>query len=243
MASPIPHGASSNFSLPFPASDSTFVNRTSSAMMASITASASLRSSQDCERSVIESNDEDNDDDGNEEPGDTITQEPSSTSPRARALHNVTWTSSLRHESESKSCAPPKCSKCSVNGSRTSRKPTSKVAPHSNKSGSDSDSNHASQGRRNHDLTEKRYRKILNYQFENLLAALPAHLIAESEGSIGGPDDRREKRISKAEVLMLAKSYIEQLERQHLELEAENRQQGAHVKRMEDAWLRNEGHF
>jgi hypothetical protein len=139
--------------------------------------------------------------------------------------------------------APPKGSNRSVSGSRGSRKPTSKAASHSNKSGSDSGSNQPSKGRLNHDLTEKRYRKRLNHQFVNLLAALPAQLIAESEGSIGGPDDRREKRISKAEVLMLAKSYIELLERQHLELEAENRQLAAQVKRMEDAWLQNEGHF
>jgi hypothetical protein len=82
----------------------------------------------------------------------------------------------------------------------------------------------------------------LNRQFEMLLSALPAHLIAESDGAIGGPDDRREKRISKADVLILAKSHIENLERVQGELEGENRQLAARLKEMEGEWRRRGGH-
>jgi hypothetical protein len=63
-------------------------------------------------------------------------------------------------------------------------------------------------------------------------------LIAESEGFIGGPDDRREKRVSKAEVLILAKGHIGDLERKHGELKAENRRLAARVKEYEEAWAR-----
>ena len=86
-----------------------------------------------------------------------------------------------------------------------------------------------------------RYRNRLNYQFDNLLSAIPARLIAESEGSIGGPDDRREKRVNKAEVLILAKRHIEELERKQWEFKAENRRLAARVKEFEEAWTRAGG--
>jgi hypothetical protein len=82
----------------------------------------------------------------------------------------------------------------------------------------------------------------LNFELESLLLALPAHMIAESGGSIGGRDDPREKNISKGEILMLAKNRIEQWEQQHVELEEENKQVVARVKGMEEVCLRMEGH-
>ncbi len=190
LSSSIPNGVSGNVSLPFQAYGSTFVNRTSPAMISPIIASALLNSSRGDERSAIEINDDDDaDDEDKEEPDDTITLERRVTAPKASAMHKVAWALSSRRESERKSLAHPTGSKGSVNGRCTPRRSSSKETTPSTKSGSDADSNTRSKGRLNHDLTEKRYRKRLNFQFENLLSALPAHLIAEAEGSNGGPED------------------------------------------------------
>ena len=61
---------------------------------------------------------------------------------------------------------------------------------------------------------EKQYRNRLNGQFETLLDALPSE------------DDRAgaKSRVSKAEVLMLAKRHIVQLEREKMELEGRRRE-------------------
>lgn len=71
----------------------------------------------------------------------------------------------------------------------------------------------ASGARTNHNLVEKQYRTRLNGQFEILLQCLPRE-------AIGGVDG--EKRVSKAEVLVLAKEYIRELERKRKMLEEEN---------------------
>lgn len=241
VSSSNPNGTLANLTLPFPASDSIFANRTSSIMMNPITAGTSLSSSRGLEKTLIESNDDDDDDDDDdeEELNNTTNLEPTVTSPKADALHKVAW--GTKRECEAKSVTPPKSNKRSVNSRRTPRESIGKAASASNKSNSDSESNHRSKSRLNHDQTEKRYRNRLNYQFDNLLSAIPARLIAESEGSIGGPDDRREKRVNKAEVLILAKRHIEELERKQWEFKAENRRLAARVKEFEEAWARAGG--
>jgi hypothetical protein len=71
--------------------------------------------------------------------------------------------------------------------------------------------------RTNHNLIERKYRNRLNEQFETLLSALPA-----SRGNNQNKDEEfRAKRISKAEVLILAKERIEALERERGKLEFE----------------------
>ncbi|KAH6666317.1 hypothetical protein B0J14DRAFT_200860 [Halenospora varia] len=67
--------------------------------------------------------------------------------------------------------------------------------------------------RTNHNLVEKQYRTRLNGQFENLLQSLPLE-------AVGGVDG--EKKVSKAEVLVLAKEHIRELERENRMLEEEN---------------------
>ncbi|EPE25644.1 HLH, helix-loop-helix DNA-binding protein [Glarea lozoyensis ATCC 20868] len=68
-----------------------------------------------------------------------------------------------------------------------------------------------------HNLTERKYRNRLNEQFDTLLSALPAS--AMNSRSID--DSSETRRISKAEVLILAKERIESLERENRELECE----------------------
>jgi hypothetical protein len=234
LQNPVPNGTPANMTLPFPASDSTYLNRSSSAMMAPIPASIPLHPSNGYET---------NDDHDEDNPYITTSMEPNVTSPETRPLYNVAWASSSRRDSESNSQTPPetRAANATRTGNRTSRNQINRDGAPSNRSDTDSDGNHRARGRLNHDLTEKRYRKRLNHQFETLLKALPACLIAESEGSIGGPDDRREKRISKAEVLMLAKGHIETLERKQKELEEGNRALAARVKDMNEAWIRRGG--
>jgi Helix-loop-helix DNA-binding domain len=236
LSGSIPNGVPGIVSLPFPAYDLTSMNRTSSAIVHPLTTGTSLSSLRAYRRNVSEGNGVTEDD-----PYDTTIHGPNARFPKAKARHKVAWGSSSRPESEPKSLAPPDNNKRSINGNHTFRRAASKKPPgppNGPKSDSDSDRNHRSKNRFSHDQTEKRYRKRLNYQFENLLSALPVRLIAESEGSIGGPDDRREKRISKADVLMLAKGHIEQLERKQSDLEVENRQMSARAKDAEERWKR-----
>jgi hypothetical protein len=236
LSGSIPNGVSGNVSVPFPAYDLTSMNRTTSTIVHPLTTGTSLNSLRAYRRNVSEGNDVTEDD-----PYDTTIRGPNARFPKAKARHKVAWGSFSRAKSEPKSLAPPDNNKRSINGNHTFRRAVSKKPPdppNGPKSDSDSDRNHRSKNRYNHDQTEKRYRKRLNYQFENLLSALPVRLIAESEGSIGGPDDRREKRISKADVLMLAKGHIEQLERKQSDLEGENRQMSARAEDAEERWRR-----
>jgi hypothetical protein len=171
VSSSNPNGTLANSTLPFPASDSIFANRTSSIMMNPITASASLSSSRGLEKSRIESNDDDDDDDDDdeEELNDTTNLEPTVTSPKADALHKVAW--GTKRDSEPKSVTPPKGNKRSVNSRRTPREPIGKATSASNKSNSDSESNHRSKSRLNHDQTEKRYA----YLYSELQSSLVWH--------------------------------------------------------------------
>jgi hypothetical protein len=149
----------------------------------------------------------------------------------------VAWTTSSRQkpESRSRSKGLAKRGKRSAKVDRTSRKPASTKASPSRKSEFDSEEPlPGSKGRLNHDLSEKRYRSRLNNQFETLVAALPASMIAENEGSIGGADDRREKRISKADVLSLARGHIEPLGKRGLDLEESNEKLKGNLKTVND---------
>jgi hypothetical protein len=203
-------------------------------MLSPIASGPSSTSSRTFDRNFVESND-----DEEEDQYDTIMVKSKFTSPKAKALHKVAWTTSSskqKPESRSRPKGRAKRSKRSAKASRTPHKPATTERSHSSKSNSDSENHLPSKGRANHDLTEKRYRSRLNNQFENLLAALPASLIAENEGSIGGVDDRREKRISKADVLSLARGHIESLERKGLELEASNQKLERKLKEYQDEW-------
>jgi hypothetical protein len=92
---------------------------------------------------------------------------------------------------------------------QSSRPTTSSSSSSSSKSPPVSDD---SKGRTNHNQVEKQYRNRLNGQFEMLLSALPSE-----DGSDGA-----RSRVSKAEVLMLAKRHVVELEREKMMLEGQH---------------------
>jgi hypothetical protein len=96
-----------------------------------------------------------------------------------------------------------------------------------------------------HNQVEQQYRKRLNAQFERLLAVLPQQEYEEdgfegSEGADGGKLGL-EKRISKAEVLDLARRRIKTLERERASLETQKDELVESVERMQDEWSRRLG--
>jgi hypothetical protein len=89
-----------------------------------------------------------------------------------------------------------------------------------------------------HNMVEKQYRTRLNGQFSTLLDTLPPDLVgAEIEGY--GRDDSggAEKKVSKAEVLVLARRHIENLERQKKGLEGTNEVLMEDMQRLKGAWV------
>jgi len=81
--------------------------------------------------------------------------------------------------------------------------------------------------RKNHNQVEKQYRNRLNGQFETLLQTLP-----RDEAGYPG-----EKRVSKAEVLVLAKKHIMDLERETRMLEDENKTLAGDVEGLKRRWV------
>ncbi|KAI1815858.1 hypothetical protein GGS20DRAFT_298788 [Poronia punctata] len=75
--------------------------------------------------------------------------------------------------------------------------------------------------RETHNNVEKQYRNRLNAHFESLLSALPERMQSGEDGE--GPDalDSGDRRVSKAEVLEMARRYIKALERECAALEGE----------------------
>lgn len=79
--------------------------------------------------------------------------------------------------------------------------------------------------RQSHNLVEKKYRKRLNEQFVSLLAVLPAETSKDGmrgEGTEGEARDD-ERRLSKAEVLDIARQRILALEGECSKLDSERR--------------------
>jgi hypothetical protein len=75
--------------------------------------------------------------------------------------------------------------------------------------------------RDSHNHVEKQYRNRLNAQFESLLEALPEDMRATEEEEEGGGPVDNDRRVSKAEVLEMAKRYIKTLERECIHLKGE----------------------
>lgn len=99
-----------------------------------------------------------------------------------------------------------------------------------------------------HNQVEQQYRKRLNAQFERLLAVLPQpdydDEAMDEDGGGGGEGGGRvsmEKRISKAEVLDLARRRIKALEKERASLERQNEELIANERRMQDEWSRRLG--
>ncbi|CAG8960972.1 hypothetical protein HYFRA_00002510 [Hymenoscyphus fraxineus] len=101
---------------------------------------------------------------------------------------------------------------------KTTHQPTRSTKPHPSPPAlidtrRDSSSYADSIGRMNHNLIERKYRNRLNQQFDTLLSVLPVGATLKT-----GEEESSAKRISKAEVLILAKERIESLEKENAEL-------------------------
>ncbi|PKS06723.1 hypothetical protein jhhlp_006797 [Lomentospora prolificans] len=97
-----------------------------------------------------------------------------------------------------------------------------------------------------HNQVEQQYRKRLNAQFERLLAVLPQpdydeEGMDEEGGEGGGCRMGMEKRISKAEVLDLARRRIKLLEKERATLERQKEELLGSVGRMQEEWTRRLG--
>lgn len=89
--------------------------------------------------------------------------------------------------------------------------------------------------RASHNLVEKQYRNRLNAQFESLLSALPEQLRAGNNGN-GDTDESEgndaDRRVSKGEVLKMARKHIQLLEQECAELERENLELHGNLRRL-----------
>ncbi|KAJ3513359.1 hypothetical protein NM208_g15198 [Fusarium decemcellulare] len=90
--------------------------------------------------------------------------------------------------------------------------------------------------RASHNLVEKQYRNRLNAQFESLLSALPDQ--ARHGGNGNGDDNESDganeadRRVSKGEVLEMARKHIQTLERERNQLELENLELQGSLRRL-----------
>ncbi|WZH43208.1 uncharacterized protein QYS62_004210 [Fusarium acuminatum] len=97
--------------------------------------------------------------------------------------------------------------------------------------------------RASHNLVEKQYRNRLNAQFESLLSALPEQVRHGNGGSENGSGNGNgdnesdqandpDRRVSKGEVLEMARKHIEALERERSQLEMENLELHGSIRRL-----------
>ncbi|EFX02316.1 helix-loop-helix DNA-binding domain containing protein [Grosmannia clavigera kw1407] len=145
--------------------------------------------------------------------------------------------SSASSSSSSSSIASNRCSNSGHGGNHNitlrtaSRKPKLSTRPEDNgcnsrdsspcspDGGGDSLTSEERRARQNHNVVEKQYRNRLNIQFERLLAILPANQTDSDGASRHGEFDDR--RMSKAEVLDMARRRIHSLEQERKQLHAE----------------------
>ncbi|KAF4338240.1 Allergen Fus c 3 [Fusarium beomiforme] len=96
--------------------------------------------------------------------------------------------------------------------------------------------------RASHNLVEKQYRNRLNAQFESLLNALPEQARHGDGGSGNGNEDNEsdhandvDRRVSKGEVLEMARKHIQALERERSQLELENLELQGNLRRLKES--------
>ncbi|KAI1154944.1 hypothetical protein F4825DRAFT_470882 [Nemania diffusa] len=94
--------------------------------------------------------------------------------------------------------------------------------------------------RETHNNVEKQYRNRLNAHFESLLSALPERM-QSGEGDEGGDLDAGDRRVSKAEVLEMARRHIKALERECAVLEGERDELRDNMERLRWLFGRCEG--
>jgi hypothetical protein len=96
--------------------------------------------------------------------------------------------------------------------------------------------------RETHNNVEKQYRNRLNAHFESLLGALPESMQAGEGGDSGDCGlDSSDRRVSKAEVLEMARRHIKSLERECLVLENERDELRENMEKLRWLFGRCEG--
>lgn len=178
-----------------------------------------------------------------DEPGDSNQFQPHQVTgvdiPKRSASYKPAWKTASEVRSNASSNT-----KSRSNGSRQILKQNISVqiekslsSPQTRSFGSDSSmdlSPEPPKSRITHNLTEKRYRTRLNGQFETLLSILPSELVAAYNRSCCfGAENQR---ISKSEVLILAKEHIEAMEEKRIELEKQNQALLNEIARLKQAW-------
>jgi hypothetical protein len=94
--------------------------------------------------------------------------------------------------------------------------------------------------RASHNMVEKQYRTRLNMQFTSLLDALPTEIVgAEFEGYVDSKGSSG--KVSKGDVLVFAKRYIQTLEQEKKALEGEKIETERDLRRLKAAWVKNGG--
>ncbi|UZP35338.1 hypothetical protein NXS19_003154 [Fusarium pseudograminearum] len=100
--------------------------------------------------------------------------------------------------------------------------------------------------RASHNLVEKQYRNRLNAQFESLLHALPEQIRHGNNGGGNGNVDKEseqandlDRRVSKGEVLEMARRHIEALERERNQLELENLELHGNIRKLKGSGSEN----
>ncbi|KAI1180277.1 hypothetical protein F4777DRAFT_307502 [Nemania sp. FL0916] len=94
--------------------------------------------------------------------------------------------------------------------------------------------------RETHNNVEKQYRNRLNAHFESLLSALPERM-QSGEGDDSGDLDAGDRRVSKAEVLEMARRHIKALERECAVLEGERDELRDNMEKLRWLFGRYEG--
>jgi hypothetical protein len=89
-----------------------------------------------------------------------------------------------------------------------------------------------------HNMIEKQYRTRLNIQFTNLLEAIPQEVIGTQFDDYDDAGGRKGK-VSKGDVLALAKRYIQTLEQDKQSLERENKEYKQSISHLRAALSRN----
>ncbi|KAI1484268.1 hypothetical protein K445DRAFT_7001 [Daldinia sp. EC12] len=95
--------------------------------------------------------------------------------------------------------------------------------------------------RETHNQVEKQYRNRLNAHFESLLEALPETMQAGEGDDDGEALDLTDRRVSKAEVLDMARRHIQALERECAALEGERNELRNNMERLRWLFGRCEG--
>ena len=95
--------------------------------------------------------------------------------------------------------------------------------------------------RRSHNQVEKQYRNRLNGQFATLLAVIPTNIIGSALDGSDGSLPNGDKKISKSEVLILAKRHIEDLESTQIGLEGSRAALEKEAERLRALWLELSG--